>query len=71
MPAMIAAPKSFEIEAVSAEVREPENEGYIIRIRLNGTYEVRSFLSDLGVDEKRIARAIAELGHTKQVTVSN
>ena len=68
---MIAAPKSFEIEAVSPEIREPKNESYIIRMRLNGTYEVRSFLSDLGVDEKRIARAIAELGHTKQVTVSN
>ena len=68
---MIAAPKSFEIEAVSAEIREPGDESYIIRMRLNGTYEVRSFLSDLGVDEKRIARTIAELGHTKQVTVSN
>ena len=62
-------PELFEIEAVSPEATEPENESYVIRMRLNGTYEVRSFLSDHGVDEKRIAFAIEELSRTRRVRV--
>jgi hypothetical protein len=70
MPATTAAPESFVIEAVSPESQEPENESYIIRMQLQGTYEVRSFLSDNGVDEKRIAFAIEELSRNRQVTVT-
>jgi hypothetical protein len=71
MPAINLSPELFEIEAASPEAGDPENETYVIRIRLNGTYEVRSFLSDSGVDEKRIAFAIEELSRTKQVKVRN
>lgn len=69
MPAMYSSPELFEIEAASLEASEPENESYVIRMRLQGTYEVRSFLSDQGVDEKRIAFAIEELGHSRRVWV--
>ena len=68
MPA--PAPEFFEIEAASPEFDEPENETYVIRMRLQGTYEVRWFLSDHGVDEKRIAFAIEELSRTRRVKVS-
>lgn len=71
MPAINLAPDLFEIEAVSPEVSEPENESYVIRMRLQGTYEVRSFLSDNGVDERGIAFAIEELSRTRQVKVRN
>lgn len=71
MPAINPIPELFEIEAVAPEATEPNNESYVIRMRVNGTYEVRSFLSDNGVDEKRIAFAIAELGHSRQVKVRN
>jgi hypothetical protein len=70
MSAINPAPELFEIEADS-ESQEPENETYVIRTRLRGTYEVRSFLSDVGVDEKRIAFAIAELGRSRHVKVRN
>ena len=69
MPAIIPAPESFVIETVSHEVQEPENESYVIRLRLKDAYEVRSFLSDNGVNEKRIAFAFAELSRKGQVTV--
>jgi len=71
MPAIDPIPELFEIEAVTPESSEPNNESYVIRMRLKGTYEVRSFLSDNGVDEKRIAFAIAELGRSRQVKVGN
>jgi hypothetical protein len=71
MPANNPRPELFEIEADSPESREPQNETYVIRMRLQGAYEVRSFLSDLGVDERRIAFAIEELGRTKQVKIRN
>ena len=61
----------FEIEALSLEASEPGNENYVIRMYLKGTYEIRSFLSDNGVDEKRIAFAIEELGRSRQVRVRN
>ena len=69
MPAIDSAPELFEIEADSPEADEPENQPYTIRIRLQGPYEVRSFLSDLGVDERRIAFAIEELGNSRRVRV--
>jgi hypothetical protein len=71
MPAINPAPDSFEIEAASPEASEPENESYVIRLRLQGMYEVRSFLSDNGVDERRIAFAIEELGGSRRVRVRN
>lgn len=71
MPAIGPTPELFEIEAASPETHEPENESYVIRMRLRGTYEVRSFLSDNGVDEKRIAFAIEELSRSRQVKVRN
>jgi len=66
-----SAPELFEIETISSETCDPQDESYVIRIRLEGTYEVRAFLSDQGVDEKRIAFAIAELGHSRHVSVWN
>ena len=66
MPAIDSAPELFEIEATSPEVDEPENQTYEIGMRLQGLYKVRSFLSDIGVDEKRIAFAIAELGRSRK-----
>jgi len=71
MPASNPTPELFEIEAASPEVREPENESYVVRMRLQGTYEVRSFLSDNGVDDRRIAFAIEELSRSGQVKVRN
>jgi hypothetical protein len=71
MPAIDPTPELFEIEATSPETHEPETESYVIRMRLRGTYEVRSFLSDNGVDEKRIAFAIEELSRSRQVKVRN
>ena len=71
MPAINLPPELFEIEAVSPEADDPENETFVIRICLQGTYEVRAFLSDNGVNEKRIAFAIEELGRTGQVMVRN
>lgn len=71
MPAIDRTPEAFEIEATSTETHEPETENYVIRMRLRGTYEVRSFLSDNGVDEKRIALAIEELSRSRQVKVTN
>jgi hypothetical protein len=64
-----SAPELFEIEADSPEADEPENQTYTIRMRLLGPYEVRSFLSDQGVDDRRIALAIEELGHSQRVQV--
>jgi hypothetical protein len=61
MPAKNPAPEWFEIEAVSP-AGDPENETHILRMRLNGAYQVRAFLSANGVDEKRIAFAIEEIG---------
>ena len=71
MPAINSASKLFEIEADSPESSESENESYLVRMRLKGAYEVRSFLSDQGVDERRIAFAIEELGRFRQVKVRN
>ena len=69
MPANNLIPELFEIEAASPIAGEPENESYVLRMRLQGTYEVRSFLSDIGVDERRIAFAIEELSRTRQAKV--
>jgi hypothetical protein len=69
MPAIDPVPESFEIEATSLEACEPENETFVILARVQGTYDVRRFLDDNGVDEKRIACAIAELGQSKRVKV--
>jgi hypothetical protein len=69
MPAINLSPELFEIEAASPEAGDPENETFVIRMRLQGTYEVRAFLSDNGVNEKRIAFAIEELSRTKRVKV--
>ena len=71
MPAINLSPELFEIEGVSPDVDDPVNETFVIRMRLQGTYEVREFLSDQGVDEKRIAFAIEELGRSRQVKVWN
>ena len=71
MPAINPAPELFEIEADSPEARGPQNETSVICMRLQGMYEVRSFLSDLGVDEKKIAFAVEELGRSRQVKVRN
>jgi hypothetical protein len=71
MPAIHPAPELFEIEAASPEACDQQDESYVIRIHLEGTYEVRAFLSDNGVDEKRIAFAIAELGRSRRVIVRN
>ena len=65
------SPELFEIEAVSSEADDPEDETFVIRMRLQGTYEVREFLSDQGVDEKQIAFAIEELSRSRQVKVWN
>ena len=70
MPASNPAPELFEIETVSSE-GDPEDDSYVIRLHLQGTYEVRSFLSDNGVEERRIAFAIAELGRSRHVSVWN
>lgn len=69
MPATNLIPELFEIEAASPIAGEPENESYVLRMRLQGTYEVRSFLSDIGIDERRIAFAIEELSRTRQAKV--
>ena len=69
MPAANQTPQLLEIEAASPVAHEPQNESYVIRMRLQGTYEVRSFLSDIGIDEKRIAFAIEELSRTRQAKV--
>ena len=71
MPAINVSPALFEIETASPEADDPENEMFMIRMRLQGTYEVREFLSDHGIDEKRIAFAIEELSRTKRVKVSH
>lgn len=71
MPAINTAPELFDIEAASPEVLEPENESYVVHMRLQGTYEVRSFLSDVGIDERKIAMAVEELSRRRRVTVSN
>jgi hypothetical protein len=71
MPAINPAGELFEIEATSPEAVEPENQTYVIRMRVQGAYEVRSFLSNNGVDERRIAFAIAELGRSRQVNMGN
>ena len=71
MPASNPTPELFEIETVSSEAHDPEDASYVIRLRLRGTYEVRSFLSDNGVDERRIVFAIEELGRSRQVEVRN
>jgi len=65
------SPELFEIEAVSPKADDPENETFVIHKRLKGTYEVREFLSDQGVDEKQIAFAIEELSRSRQVKVWN
>ena len=70
MPAIIAAPECFVIEAVSRGTQDPEDESYIIQVQLKGAYEVRSFLSDNGVNEKRIAFALAELSHKSRVMLT-
>ena len=70
MPANNPAPQSFEIEALSP-AGDPENDTYVLSMRLEGAYGVRAFLSAVGVDEKRIAFAIEELGRSQQVTVRN
>ena len=69
MPAISSGPELFEIEAASPETDDPGNETFVIRMRLQGTYEVREFLSDNGVDERRIALAIAELARSGQTRV--
>ena len=71
MPASNPTPELFEIEATSAEADDPENETFVIRVRVEGMYEVRSFLSDNRVDERRIAFAIEELGRSRRVRVRN
>jgi len=71
MPASNPTPELFEIETASSEAHDPKNASYVIRLRLRGTYEVRSFLSDNGVDERRIVFAIEELGRSRQVEVRN
>ena len=71
MPAINVSPALFEIETASPEADDPENEMFVIRMRLQGTYEVREFLSDHGIDEKRIAFAIEELSRNKRVKVSH
>ena len=64
MPAIYSSPEVFEIEAATPEACDLQHESHIIRMRLEGTYEIRAFLSDHGVNEKQIAFAIEELGHT-------
>src|SRR5215469_9791565 len=69
MPAKTSAPELFEIDAVSPDTQEPERDSYMVRMRLEGTYGVRAFLSDNDVDEKQIAFAIEDLSRTGHVTV--
>jgi len=76
------SPELFVIESVPQSADEPEEENFIIRtalsdgqwtvspIEMKGTYDVRWFLNDKGIDEKRIAHAIAELTRGKRVRVS-
>ena len=71
MPTSNPAPQLFEIEIIPSETGDPQGESYVIRIHLEGTYDVRAFLSDNGVDEKRVALAIAELGRSRHVSVWN
>ena len=71
MPANHRTPEQFEIEAASPQFCDPEDGTYVVCMRLQGTYEVRSFLSDNGVDERRIAFAIEELGRSRRVSVKN
>jgi hypothetical protein len=71
----------FIIEAVSQH-SEPVNPSYRVRTRLNsgvwrtaptnltGIYDVRWFLNDSGIDEKRIALAVEELRRSGHVMVS-
>ena len=73
--------KLFIIEATSEENREPIKEKYLIRTRqssgqwtivatdLTGIFEIRCFLSDHGVDAKRIAFAVEELSRSRHVLV--
>jgi len=76
MPASNLDSELFEIEAASPEANNLENETFVIRMRvqgtyrLQGTYQVREFLSDHHVDEKRIAFAIEELSRRRQVKVT-
>lgn len=71
MPATTTVPELFVIEAAAPKPEDPENQNYEIRLQLRGTYEVRSFLSDSGVSDRRVAFAIEELSRTGQVTVKN
>ena len=71
MPAINISPELFQIESVSPEADDPQNDMFVIRIRLQGTYEVRAFLSDNGIDDRRIAFAIEELSRSGHVNVSN
>jgi hypothetical protein len=50
----------FVIEAVPSEA-----DTYTIRVRVRGMYEVRSFLNDNGISDRRIALAIEELGRSE------
>ena len=74
MPAINLLSELFEIEAALPEANNLENQTFVIRMRvqgsLQGTYQVREFLSDHHVDEKRIAFAIEELGRCRQVKVT-
>jgi len=75
--------KFFIIEATSEEKREPLREKYLIRTRqsngqwtivatdLNGIFNIRRFLNERGVDEKRIALAVEELSRSGHVLVSS
>lgn len=62
MQANDPVPEWFEIET-------RENETFVILACVQGTYDVRWFLDANGVDERRIACAIAELGRSKRVKV--
>lgn len=73
----------FIIEAVSHEPLEPASETYLIQTHLDdgvsraaprtltGIANVRWFLNDNGVDERRVALAVEELSARRHVMVSS
>jgi hypothetical protein len=75
-------PERFVIEAISTLPQNPAVESYTVRTQLRsgrwtmgftslaGLYEVRLFLNDKGIENKKIALAIEELSQRRRVQVN-
>ena len=82
MPRFPHQPELFVIEASSPGSDEPATSNYVVHTRLRngnwkrnpttlaGMYEVRLFLDDRGVEDKKIALAIEDLSLNRKVQVN-